>query len=263
MQGPRGGIVPSYIIISLLFFSGIIVISYRIWLPLLVIVPLLLLIHWKQEETRYAASIFMAFLVSFGLFQLADLWFDSIEMNRELRVILNRGALLIVAGGLVMAHSLMRHKVSLFVRKPDWRNPIVLPGHSMNMYYFWLIGIIVNIAIYTPFIMQKDIDAITDLLLFCILFSVINAVLEEVIWRGILLSGMLRHTSAFYAITVTSVGFGLLHLAIGISLGLSLLFSLAGVVYGVITWKTGSIYPAILFHFVVNVGMVLSGFILG
>jgi uncharacterized protein len=263
MRGPRGGIFQSYMIISLLFFSGIIVISYRIWLPLLAIVPLLLLIHWKQEETRYATSMFMAFLVSFGLFQLADLWFDSIEMTKELRVLLNRGALLIIAGGLIMAHVLSRRKVELFLRKPNWSNPIDLPFHSMNTYYFWLIGIIVNIAIYTLFIVQKDIGFITQLLLFCILFSVINAVLEEVIWRGILLSGLLRHTSAFYAIAVTSIGFGLLHLAIGISFGLSLLFSLAGVVYGVITWKTGSIYPAILFHFVVNVGMVLSGFILG
>jgi uncharacterized protein len=40
-----------------------------------------------------------------------------------------------------------------------------------------------------------------------------------------------------------------------------LLFSFGGLFYGIVVVKTNSIYPAILFHFAANMGMVLSGII--
>lgn len=105
-------------------------------------------------------------------------------------------------------------------------------------------------------------EAVKSLLLFAFLFALINAVFEEMIWRGPLFSSLLRQTSVSYALIVTSAGFGLLHLAIGIPVAISLLFSIAGLFYGIVVYKTNSIYPAILFHFVLNIGMVLSGWIL-
>jgi uncharacterized protein len=139
---------------------------------------------------------------------------------------------------------------------------IVLPFHTVHTFWFWLIGIIVNVMIYGFFIIQKDIEYIQMLVWFCLFFSVINAVFEEVIWRGILLSALKEATSTWYAVSVTSVGFGLLHLSIGFSISLSLFISVAGVIYALITLKTNSIYPSIAFHIVINIGMVYSGFII-
>ena len=125
-----------------------------------------------------------------------------------------------------------------------------------------MIGIVVNGIVYLFFIVQKDVEYIQSLLLFCLLFSLINAVFEEIIWRGIMLSALKEFTSTGYAVFVTSVGFGLLHLAIGFSIYLSLLISVAGVIYAIITLKTNSIFPSIAFHLVINIGMVYSGFII-
>ncbi|SOC45053.1 CAAX prenyl protease-like protein [Ureibacillus acetophenoni] len=77
-----------------------------------------------------------------------------------------------------------------------------------------------------------------------------------------MLSTIKELTSTGYAVIVTSIGFGLLHLAIGFSLSLSLLISIAGGIYALITLKTNSIYPSIVFHIVVNIGMVYSGLII-
>ena len=128
--------------------------------------------------------------------------------------------------------------------------------------WLWMIGIVINVIIYVYFIVQKDMESFQTLLLFCLLFSLINAVFEEVIWRGLLLSVLKEHTSIGYAVIITSVGFGLFHLSIGFSIYLSLLISVAGLIYALITLKTNSIYPSIVFHIVINIGMVYSGLII-
>nr|WP_239583652.1 CPBP family intramembrane glutamic endopeptidase [Metabacillus iocasae] len=94
-----------------------------------------------------------------------------------------------------------------------------------------------------------------------IFFSIINAFLEEFLWRGIMLSSLKSNVSTFFAVFTTSTGFGLLHISIGIPLVMSLLFSLGGLFYAVVVLKTNSIYPAIAFHLIINLGMVFNGWI--
>ncbi|MEH6947846.1 type II CAAX endopeptidase family protein [Bacillus sp. JJ634] len=186
----------------------------------------------------------------------------TMTISKEIKIILNRLFLVFIIIGLFFNYLFFNKKVSWYNEKPDWKNPIVLPFHKVNTFWFWMIGIVINGIVYLFFIVQKDVEYIQSLLLFCLFFSLINAIFEEVIWRGIMLSALKEFTSTGYAIIVTSVGFGLLHLAIGFSISLSLLISVAGVIYALITLKTNSIYPSIVLHIVINIGMVYSGFII-
>lgn len=77
-----------------------------------------------------------------------------------------------------------------------------------------------------------------------------------------MLSSLKEFVSIRSAVIITSIGFGLLHLTVGIPFIFSLLFSIGGLFYALVVMKTNSIYPSIIFHFVINVGMVLSGLIL-
>lgn len=72
-------------------------------------------------------------------------------------------------------------------------------------------GLMVSSTILIPLFSQEMSDLKT-ILLFGILFAIINATLEEVIWRGIMLSSLKRNVSTFYAVVITSIGFGLLHI---------------------------------------------------
>ncbi|WP_242688910.1 CPBP family intramembrane glutamic endopeptidase [Bacillus sp. Cs-700] len=94
------------------------------------------------------------------------------------------------------------------------------------------------------------------------MFAVINATLEEVVWRGVMLSSLKRNASTLYAVVITSVGFGLIHLSLGIPMMLSLLFSFGGLFYAIVVMKSKSIYPSIVFHMMINVGMVYNGWII-
>ena len=249
------------IVFGALFFLGIMSISYQLEvLASLIIIGLVMLVVFHKEK-RFLASLLLSFLIGFVLFMVSNHFVGTLTLSKEVKIIWNRVFLGFMIIALVVTLRIFKKKVTWYNNKPDWKNPIVLPFHRVDTFWFWLMGIFVNAIVYLVFIVQKDTASIQSLVWFCLCFSLINAVFEEVIWRGIMLSALKTFVSTRFAIIVTSVGFGLLHLAIGFSLPLSLLISSAGVIYAVITLKTNSIYPSIVFHFVINIGMVYSGFI--
>ncbi|MCM3163683.1 CPBP family intramembrane metalloprotease [Metabacillus litoralis] len=250
------------ITIAVLFFSGIISIAYQQTVFSAIVIIGLLMILSTNKERKFVISLLLSFLIGFVVFMVSNNFIETINIPKEIKVILNRIFLVFIIIGIILIHLFFRKTISWYNNKPDWQNPIILPFHKVNTFWFWVIGITVNGVVYLFFIIQKDIEYIQSLLLFCLTFSLINAVFEEIIWRGIMLSSLKEYTSTGFAIFITSVGFGLLHLAIGFSMPLSLLISAAGVIYALITIKTNSIYPSIIFHIIINIGMVLSGFII-
>jgi membrane protease YdiL (CAAX protease family) len=245
-----------------LFFLGIAAISYQQEVFFLFVLMSFVILVFVNKQKRFITSLMLSFLISYVIFIIFNDIVGTMNISREIKIILNRLFLVFILMGIVLTHLFFHRKVYWYNQKPEWNNPIVLHFHKINTFKFWIVGIAVNVIIYISFIVQKDLEYIQSLLLFSLFFSLINAVFEEVIWRGILLSTLREHTSTGYAIIVTSVGFGLLHLSIGFSIALSLLISVAGVIYAVITLSTKSIYPSIVFHIVINIGMVFSGFII-
>lgn len=100
------------------------------------------------------------------------------------------------------------------------------------------------------------------ILLFALLFSIVNGMLEECIWRGILLHYFSNQFGEKWAVILTSIGFGLQHYSLGFSWLICIAFILAGVFYGGIVVKSNSIIPAIIWHVALNILMVCSGLIL-
>lgn len=214
------------------------------------------------NKYQFLSSIFITFLISFVIFQIANSLLASYDISNEMKKILNRSMLGVFVVGLCLIHLFNKTKNrSIFNNKPNWNAYIKLPFHKIKTINFFLIAIAVSIAIFMPLVIKQELNDIRSLLLFCLLFSLINATLEEIIWRGIMLSTLKNDVSVIYAVIVTSIGFGLLHLAIGFSLGISLLFAFGGVFYAVVVLKTNSIYPSIILHIIINIGMVFSGLI--
>ena len=126
---------------------------------------------------------------------------------------------------------------------------------------FLTIAIFSNIVFFVVFIYLKGIDITLSLLLFGVAFSIVNGILEEIIWRGILLRRFMESTGELQGMIVSSVGFGLQHISIGIPIVPSLLLSIGGVFFAVIVLRTDSLYPSMIWHIVINMGMVFSGMI--
>ncbi len=85
------------------------------------------------------------------------------------------------------------------------------------------------------------------------------SVFEEITWRGVMLVLFTRKYSARKSILITSLGFSLLHL-LNLLGGTDPAFILRqvifsagmGIFYGVLVLRTDSLFPAMLFHYLVN-----------
>lgn len=182
-------------------------------------------------------------------------------LPRELHILLNRLSLVFV---LLPLFLFSKQPFIKFWRKPQWDAfvsfPFIWSGfHQAKVKWFLPIALAINIASFTPFLIQKESSFYQEIWVLALLFSVTNAVLEEFIWRGALLHTFSEQFGDKWAVVMTSLGFGLQHYSLGIPLGLCLAFSIGGFFYGGITIKSSSIVPSIIWHFVLNLLMVCSG----
>lgn len=249
------------IIPATLFFAGIILLSYRAYdwglLPLLS----LLVLYLSTKKNRSVISLFLFFLVGLLVFQLATGWINEWDVSKEIKILLNRIFLFLILIGLVISHLVSKEKIVFFTQLPNWRRRLSMPSHTISTPLFLLIGLLGSSTIFIPLIWYPVISDVKSLILFAIGFAILNAILEELIWRGMMVSSLKRNVTTLYAVVVTSIGFGLYHISIGIPVLISLLFSFGGLFYAIVVLKTESIYPSIVFHMVINMGMVLNGWI--
>jgi hypothetical protein len=73
-------------------------------------------------------------------------------------------------------------------KKPQWNELIGIPFiwsgfHQSKVKYFLLIALTINLFTFMPFMIRNGWTYIQEVWLLAIIFSVTNAVFEEVIWR--------------------------------------------------------------------------------
>jgi len=154
-----------------------------------------------------------------------------------------------------------------YLQKPNWDEPLYFPFiwngfHRTPVKTFLMIALSVNVAIFVPILIVNGVPLTREIWLLAICFAVSNALLEELVWRGALLSLFSELLGDKWAVALTSIGFGLQHYSLGFPWLVCLAMSIGGLFFGGITIKSNSIFPAIIWHFVLNILMVLSGVIL-
>jgi len=99
-------------------------------------------------------------------------------------------------------------------------------------------------------------NGVGDLLLNILLLAILPAVLEELIFRGIIFSGLKDKHSAFNTILVSSTFFMLMH---G-TLQQTVFQFIIGIVLGLIMYYTDNVLYPIIMHFVSNLIILLAAF---
>jgi len=79
------------------------------------------------------------------------------------------------------------------------------------------------------------------------------AICEEVVFRGAVLSGLRKHLPWWALLLCVGIAFGVAH----ISIHRMMLTALSGIVLTYIVWRSGSIFPGMLTHFLINATGVL------
>lgn len=219
---------------------------------------------------KYIRS-FVATNVLFGIGFFAYLYVTTrlagqIE-SKELHIFFSRVSLVLILVPLFVLSFFSNSRFITYLKKPKWKELISFPFiwsgfHRTSVKSFLLIAITVNILVFAPFVIQNGWSYIEEIWLLAILFSITNSVLEEIIWRGNLLSRFSEQLGEKWAVVVTSLGFGLQHYSLGFPWIVCIAFSIGGIFYGGITIKSRSIIPSMIWHLALNFLMVFSGFIL-
>lgn len=151
--------------------------------------------------------------------------------------------------------------LKLEVCRPSWIAAAILIGIGLNPLFTWLSGLVLTIypmndSVYKlQEIMATVMSGAPGLLAVVVVLAIAPAVFEELAFRGFILSGFQQMKSSLWAITVTSFFFALAHAVFQQSV---LAFG-AGLLFGILAWRTGSILPCIACHAVHNSMSILLG----
>lgn len=101
-----------------------------------------------------------------------------------------------------------------------------------------------------------------NILLYGLLFTIVNAALEEIIWRGFILARTIDFVGEKQALIISALSFGIYHISLGFPLWACLIFSVGGFYMGGATIVSKGLLPAFTMHVFVNMIFVLYGIIL-
>lgn len=130
---------------------------------------------------------------------------------------------------------------------------LVLPIIVITVYFVFISGDI----IVTQFASEKEYIEMIISVLF--ISGIVAPIVEEIIFRGVLLKYIEDKTNIFVAIISTSVLFSLVHLFNGKLVGLDFYLliiagTISGIMYGIACYKYSSIWASISLHMFWNIG---------
>ena len=139
----------------------------------------------------------------------------------------------------------------------------VLAAICLNPLLVWFTALVMTVYPPGPELMglQSSVQAILDgapsWWAILLIFAVAPAIVEELAYRGFILSGFQSMRNKWHAILLTSLMFGVAHSV----LQQTVITSVAGVILGIIAVQTRSLLPCILFHATHNGLTVMMGIV--
>lgn len=251
----------------LLFITVILLIQHNLFMKAFSLtIGFIVFMIATSKQKRIFVWVILAYSLSYLFYLYGDRFIEELPLRVNTLIILNRFLLLLPIFFMSYVIKKFKAEINYYWKKTNWQAKISFPFvwtgfHTISMKVFLPIAICVNILFFIPLILNTKLNTGFSFFIFLILFSFINGILEEILWRGIFLTRMVDLAGEKAATLFSGIAFGLSHLALGYSWLACLGFAIAGFFYAGITIKSGSIMPAIILHFVLNILMILSGII--
>lgn len=250
---------------AIVFFCAIII-TLQLNIPFLTLGFLCLsaiLFILSNIRSRRVIFTFTIFGLGFWLYLFLMELIGLTELERDIRIILGRLSLLVPILFLFLVMLIYKYPILPMFQSPNWQESMALPfmpkSKQPQIRLFLAVAVCINVLVFLPFLLPKDSNWYQEIWFFALSFALLNATFEELIWRGGLLTIFTEQFGVKPALWLTSLGFGLQHYSLGFSWWVCLFFAVGGLFYALITLSSKSIWPAILWHFVLNVLMVSSG----
>jgi uncharacterized protein len=215
---------------------------------------LLLLLAFLKEENRLFAWVIISFFGGNLVFLYTDKFIEGYQLMPYYKVILSQFLFSIPTLSMIYVIKQFNKKVSFFFKMPGLNESF---GNKTIRYILLLM--IIGSFILISF--TNDRVAAFKLFLPLILFVLIHVFLQEVIWRGILLTQLIKITNEKMAILFSSTAFAINTTIFGYSPTVFLLYLFLGFLLAYLTTKYKSILPSIFAHILVLLFIFLNGWL--
>jgi membrane protease YdiL (CAAX protease family) len=150
------------------------------------------------------------------------------------------------------------HYMRLGSAKEQLKFPLIWQGFNEYLWRFTLIFCAICAAV-AFFFFRSHLNA--SIILYGLLFASVNSILEEIIWRGLILGRVVDDIGEKQALMITSIAFGFYHLSLGFPIWICMAFAVGGFYMGGCAIKSKGLGLPILMHFFVNMVFVSLGMI--
>ncbi|MFJ5762169.1 type II CAAX prenyl endopeptidase Rce1 family protein [Neobacillus sp. NPDC093182] len=240
-QNDYQGIFLSLLFIVLVFFFTRNYYSPFFWM----ILGLFLLLAFLREENRLFTWVIISFFGGNLIVIYVDKFIEGMIVDPFFRLLMNQILFIIPILSMCYVIKQFNKRISFFFKIPE----------SSSILY------IVLLLMFTGFSFLFFIKDGMNVFLSLFTFSLLHAAVQEVIWRGILLTQMIKITSERTAILFASIAFAVNTTIFGFSPAVLLLYLILGLMFAFLTTKLKIILPAIVVHTVVLLFCFLNGWI--
>lgn len=241
------------VLISIQFTIMIFLLSRGIYTPFFaLLVCLFLTILFLKEHNRIFTWILLAFFVGHLTAAYGDQFLVSYHFSPASNVILSQ--LLGLIPVVLVIYILAQFKQKLWYDGGKQRVALLnLKG------FLFFTGLLLFVIFGLLFSQRVNISV--RAVSFILLVSIIHALVDEVLWRGLLLPQFIKTIGKSWAMIISSIAFGLSSTMFGISVQISFIFIGLGLLLTFLTVKTNNILSAFVVHTLITVIILLSGMV--
>lgn len=253
------------LLISHIFIFTVIIIQIIPWyMGILLLIAFFIVQSSKYGTNTNIYSICLLYIIGFLISEIIRTNILDMNLPIEWKVILSRFSLI----GFILPFYIKSKydKTDIrFLSIGSFTNTIYFPfiwsGIVKDPIWRFLIISSTIIIFSCSFIIDFEQPGLLSMFIYAILFSTVNSILEEILWRGYILHSFVSRWGEKCGLLITSVGFGFYHYSLGIPWSMCALFSLFGMLMGGLAIRSNGLLAVIILHFLMNIIFVLIGMI--
>ena len=224
------------------------------------LIGLLLIIVFLKEENRLFGWLIISFFLGNLLLGYLDNFIEGFHLSPYSLIMLSQLLLLIPILMIGYVVKQFKQEMTPYFHWPIFIREIQLPfkiGFSFKRFVL-IFGLLAVLSIGITFLFKGE-KLVWGSFSLILLFASMNAILEEVLWRGLLLPKLIRITNQLIGIILTSIAYGINTTMFGFSPIICMIYIFLGLLLGCLTVKTKSVFPAMIAHTLVTTLFLLNG----
>lgn len=223
------------------------------------LIGLFLIIVFFKEENRLFGWMIISFFLGNLLLGYMDTFIESFHLSPFLLIMMSQLLLLIPILMISFVVKQFNQEITPYFHRPNFTEEIQLPFKIVFSFrrFVLIFGLIAVLFLGITLQFQKDgLHWLPFLLI--LLFALVNAIFDEILWRGILLPKLIRHTNQPIGIVITSIAFGINTTMFGFSAMICMIYIFLGFMLAFLTVKAQSVFPAMIAHTYVTTILLLN-----